>query len=618
MEFEAVLYCSSSLPNARVFCHIPCHLLAFHRVLADMRIWTGITEPHAVNHWRAVDWNETCSKVNGRSEPNMPISAEQTDISVASAHLTEDIVDYSLVPRHHGICLQSDRSCGAIPNVVENPNYPKAKISIPPEEIKDNGLKTSSKDARKEQAREWEHDLNNPEKDTGIPHGFTQHPGRPWTENDEEQLLDLIEAGELDFSSIGHETQRTEDECHRKYRYLACLEVKAPRFGPWSVEQDAMLVRFVEEYHIADWDRIAFHCGTTTEAARQYWNSRKPATSCQLVNGKTQPNLASTSASTDPMMAALGDMCNTSDSEKGGLGSSTATVSPPNDGPQDDNPARRMSAISPMQQPGLRPTAVASSNKAQETVAPSMAPNALAGGEKRARGESDEIGEVRFVTGQPNSKARRTETLRTASASRIAGSASGQILRRSSRPRKGKRSHDSHFLWYDPHKTKSLSKKGMTEDTPPQLVGKDIQSECDRVLVSKKVRRAAGNDGTADKQSSGSAAPLTSIAACGTKRPHGEIDEHDDKGTSRRKLRRTDFPKVILKVRKPVSGAPPAAAAAVRPLRRSLRLARQGASDSPNTVARPEAGPGTMGSGRKVRRARQLEAETLAEHVEKK
>ena len=108
---------------------------------------------------------------------------------------------------------------------------------------------------------------------TEIPPGFRLHPNRPWTQIDVENLYHLIEEGTSEVA-ISQHMQRTEEQWHHMYQYMANMQVHEPRCGDWSSEQDAMLVRFIEEYEMTDWERIAFHLGTTVAEARQYWASR--------------------------------------------------------------------------------------------------------------------------------------------------------------------------------------------------------------------------------------------------------------------------------------------------------------------------------------------------------
>ena len=470
------------------------------------------------------------------------------------------------------------------------------------------------------QARRCECDLDNPDKDTEIPHGFTEHPDRPWTEDDEEQLLDRIESGERNFAKIGQQMQRTEDECHPKYRYLACLEVKEPRLSAWSSEQDAMLVRFAEEYKITDWDRIAFHCGTTSEAARRHWESRKPAISDQSVKRNdlsTMSRLTFKSATSDAMMTALGDIFDQGDREKGRPLSPAVTKDPCHKGPIDDKIPAQMSPKPKLQQPEARTSDGALSSDIQEKSVASLASNVAAGVRKRPRAEDDDIDEPADVVKQPKRKARRTQTSMTTSTIRNARSAPDQVLRRSTRCGKGERKQHSGFFWYDPQKTKAPSRNAMSNDPSSLLVAKAVQSQGGQALVSGKNIRVSTTVRTADEQASGSPAPLGSEAKHGTKRPHMDNGEGEDEETREPKMRCTGFPKVIIRVPKPASAAP--SLPVIQPPGHSSKSIEQKAGGFQESATRTGSGSETIGNVRKRRRQAYQEAEgreTLAEEVE--
>lgn len=110
------------------------------------------------------------------------------------------------------------------------------------------------------------------DENTPVPDGFRLHPGRPWTSEDDDELLDLIiEYKEQDFSKIALWAQRTEKQCHARYRHVANLELRDPKKGPWTIEEDNTLRRFVKYLKLTDWHRIAYWCGRTIEDCGKRW-----------------------------------------------------------------------------------------------------------------------------------------------------------------------------------------------------------------------------------------------------------------------------------------------------------------------------------------------------------
>jgi len=79
-----------------------------------------------------------------------------------------------------------------------------------------------------------------------------------WTEHDEEYLLDLVQEFEYDdWSLIAQLLKRDVSVCQEKYRRLASLELMKVRIGLWSSEEDADLVRWIEQYNTKCWVRIS-------------------------------------------------------------------------------------------------------------------------------------------------------------------------------------------------------------------------------------------------------------------------------------------------------------------------------------------------------------------------
>ena len=467
-----------------------------------------------------------------------------------------------------------------------------------PEKIRENGFKISKK---RDYAERWEQAQDEPDKDTEIPAGTFQHPDRSWTKEDEERLLDIVECGEQNFARIAQQIQRAEDQCHRKYQFLACLEVKEPRVGQWSAEQDAMLVRFVEEYKITDWDRIAFHCGTTTGEAHQYWASRKSTTSSQPAkssNSNIDSNSAAISSTTNAMMTALDDIFNSNNNAETSSQPSTVVASSPSDRSEDNQPPSSMSSITQTHQSEPETVAGLQSIIAQDGIAPRMAPDAISKSRKRARLD-EEFNEEETFFRQPNRKVRCFDSLETGSVTQAPRSGLARTLRRSSRAGKGERRHDSNFFWYNTAKTKSLSKKGLSEDPVSQPTIKEVKSKRDQADAVNKPRHGMEKE-VANQDSEDSVALLFSEFE-GRKRVHADIQEVGDTETSRGKVRCTGFSKVVLESSKTASAAPQVAALA-RPLRSSLRLAKQEVSAIQEFHTRLVAAPKAVGTGRKHER----------------
>lgn len=334
----------------------------------------------------------------------MRASQKQANHFTASEYLEDDEIDPMDVPGPDGRYMRVGSAGGASLASLNNEDFPSAKICIPPDDVKETGRKTVGRPSYTEQDRRWQYALDNPDKDTEIPPGFIEHPRRPWTKDDEEQLFDIIESGERNFVKLGHQIQRTEKDCREKYRYLACLEVETPRLGAWSAEQDAMLVRFVEEYKITDWDRIAFHCGTTPEEARQYWESGKLNTfgpSDKRGCSSALSNITYTSATTDAMVAALGDILDQSGREESSSKSPAVNASPPNDSPKDAGSSSHKSPVSEAQHLDANAADATWSSKAQKNIAASVDPGSSSKGRKRTRAEYEEAYEGDFVAEQP-------------------------------------------------------------------------------------------------------------------------------------------------------------------------------------------------------------------------
>ena len=149
-----------------------------------------------------------------------------------------------------------------------------------------------------------------PEELREIPTGFQLHPNRPWTIADKMRLYDLVAQGTSE-SVISQELQRTPEQWHEVYQYYASLQVVEPQTGEWTAEQDAAIVRFIEEYRMTDWDRIAFHLDTTVDEARRYWIarcSRQVASQDTHRKSVITKNLGVSNQITSAMLGALDDL----------------------------------------------------------------------------------------------------------------------------------------------------------------------------------------------------------------------------------------------------------------------------------------------------------------------
>ena len=134
--------------------------------------------------------------------------------------------------------------------------------------------RTSETDYRKRKTiqSEWDRRVALGHEGTQLPQGFSLHPDRPWTLDDEDELLDRMHDDQAeDIETVARELQRTVEQCHRMYRYLACLEFENPETGAWTGEEDAMLRRLVQEYESRDRNRIAFWLHRTNEDCQSRW-----------------------------------------------------------------------------------------------------------------------------------------------------------------------------------------------------------------------------------------------------------------------------------------------------------------------------------------------------------
>ena len=189
----------------------------------------------------SVDWNQGSTRAEGASQ------ALEND-------KTDSFDDMSAVATEGGL--------------------PTPKISIYPEAIHSGRTSSPDQASKAEQDLQWDRDQEEPQTAVPVLEGFREHSDRPWTREDENLLLKLIrETSVTDFQEISDLTQRTIEQCHARYRYLANLEVEVqePRTGNWSHDNDETLMRFRIKYWMTDWDRIAYHCGTTTAEARRQW-----------------------------------------------------------------------------------------------------------------------------------------------------------------------------------------------------------------------------------------------------------------------------------------------------------------------------------------------------------
>ena len=585
-----------------------------------------ITEPQPRIGWREVDWNKESSQVDGWHDSHMTGPLEQTDLSIDSRSLREDEIEPGHVPGSNGKSLREAGLCEVKTKMGVEQNFPSSKSFSLQNNIEGNNSMEEIKAHHSKRAQKWEQHPDNPDKDTEISREFPLPSGRPWIEDDDELLLDLVEGGERNFVWIGQLLQRSDDDCHRRYQHLACLEVKEPRVGHWSVEQDAMLVRFVEEYKITDWDRIAFYCGTTTAEAHRYWSVRKPTISNQPVR-----------------------RCNSRANTETSPRSSPGPVTAPDVSCPDDMPHSQLSSNLQAQhsKPQFAAAVKYSGIKAQNEVAADIAPEAIAQGRKRAFVESTQNDDEDEITQeQPKPKSRRIRTSEMASHCRRTGQIQVHRLRRSSRATKGKRKYDGTFLWYDPphktkplsansvsvesipsshippHKTKSLSKNSVSNDAiPPSQIPSSHPEKAhpdgQQTFCVRKPRLGLEKVGTTNGDPSDASAPISGRSRCGIKRSHVEIDEHDEVEATAPKRRCTGHPRLSLKFSKAAVAAAVVAAAAApqavvanEQLRCSPRPIKEESPALQEFIAHPVASIEPKGSGESHGRQDSLAVDT--------
>lgn len=95
-----------------------------------------------------------------------------------------------------------------------------------------------------------------------------------WTFDDEEELLDLVqEEGIHDWSHIAKKLRRKEYICQEKYRQLAGLHLNILHDrNPWSAQEDADLLRWVEDYETKCWIRISHFLQKSPEVCKKRYH----------------------------------------------------------------------------------------------------------------------------------------------------------------------------------------------------------------------------------------------------------------------------------------------------------------------------------------------------------
>ena len=496
-------------------------------------------QPHDTTGWREIDWSKGSSQHDGSLDSREVDSPEHADLFAAAGYLADDETDPFHDPIPTGSNLGARDSSRVSSDVGKYSELPKAKINVPPEKIQ---IGTARKPkANAEGSQQLKPDRKDREKDTDIPFGFYLHPDRPWTKDEMQNLCDIIDGGERDFAKISRQMQRTEDQCHRKYLFQACLEVKEPRIGEWSAEQDAMLARFIEEYKITDWDRIAFHCGTTNAEARRHWASRgltKSTLQSKRSQSEANTNLTVNSATSGAMMTALDNMLGFDDNTNTSTSPTplATMVRSSSDGSEDDEPLAATSVIAKTERFGGKATATVQETKAQVETFPTLGP-----GRKRVHAEVDDD---EISSHQPEPKARRTRNSKTASLPRMVRPTHAQQLRRSSRRGRGERTFADDYLWYDHDKIKSLSKKGLKDDTTIKQSAlrpttNDSELESKRAIKVHESRDGGKTRRTANTNRRAGKAPIPKKHRGGKPHTDAPVETADEIRIGRRQTGRT-------------------------------------------------------------------------------
>ena len=555
-------------------------------------------EPHDTANWQEIDWSKSSSRVKRSFDFHRMGLARHADCYAAAGYLPDDEIDPIYNPGAKGSSICSGDVSEVRSGMGKSPHLPKAKVNITPGTIQIGmGDQPSFKAG---EAQQQEQDQTDASKDTNIPFVFSLDPDRPWTRDDLENLCDIIDSGERDFAKISRQMQRTEDQCHRKYQYQACLRVKKPRFGEWSAEEDAMLARFIEEYKMTDWDRIAFHCGTTNAEARRHWASRNLIRSTP--QGKRSQSDANTtlvvnSATTGAMMNALDDVLGSEDNAKieTSLTPLARIAYSSRDGSKND--------IIPIGKPLI------ASSKAFESTAPATVQETEAQGEgspavvrkrKRAHAEDVKVNGDGISSMQPERKIRRTCNPKATSASGILGPISAKELRRSSRHGRGERILADDVLWYDHNKVKSLSKKGLEDDiavkqSTSHLIRKEVELKCKRAIKNNEPRGEGKAKRVTGIKSDDRKASLTNTSQARKIHANAVVEEVGEVETGRCRTGRSDIPRVAIESSRIGSASAPEGKA----LLPTQRVSKQKAKIPQKVVAVSVLAPETAGKGRK-------------------